>query len=206
MNSIKSLCQHLLLLASFNSPELNDHLGTTDPHLRIHDYIWFAWNSLATQLLLFAEVTDDTPEPIVICRKSVSFLQTWRWDIAPYMILIGARTPLESFDWSCSNIWYHLLSLCTRLCGKQISRTGMLRHNISCSDDEDQEIATSQTLEHRVSSDKGTPSTAIPTFLGFSLSAPLREYMLDMHLKRRLWRLPKLHWDEFGNDHRGETW
>ena len=63
----------------------------------------------------------------------------------------------------------------------------------------------------------------MPAFWGLGLSANLRESMLDMRLKKRWWRQPKLHWDStlpvakhetnYLSDihshlesHRGETW
>jgi hypothetical protein len=66
-----------------------------------------------------------------------------------------------------------------------------------------------------------TPAS-YPTVWEFAWNDPLREAILDLHLKKRLWRRPKLHWDStlpvhLGTDrhpevharleaHRGETW
>jgi low temperature requirement protein LtrA len=75
----------------------------------------------------------------------------------------------------------------------------MLRRIKSGSDEEAEEedsvIDISESADLIVSSSSSSPVHSPPTFWGLSLNASLRESMVDLHLKKRFWRYPKLHWD-----------
>jgi hypothetical protein len=53
----------------------------------------------------------------------------------------------------------------------------------------------SRTSEYSESSIGDIEVATVSVSWGFSLNATLREAVLDMHSRRRLWRQPKLHWD-----------